>query len=225
MKIPTLIFLCMVFICGLHGLSDAASIPTGKIKDTTGNVTSTNKYVIPMINNNGTNIINILVQMIIETIHSIGQAIQNLLGGLLSPILNVLKRSLKLLEELLSEIMKIGNNGFDLLSNVGNLLECNLLGSDKIPSSVEISTNPLGSLKAVLCFFFERIIDTIEKITNNKLTQPIGIIFENIVPSLKELLQNVLDSHILSPTYSSLIHTLLQLYNMGILLNSLSNTI
>ncbi|XP_047359568.1 uncharacterized protein LOC124952945 isoform X2 [Vespa velutina] len=155
MKIPTLIFLCMVFICGLHGLSDAASIPTGKTMDTT----------------------------------------------------------------------EIGNNGFDLLSNVGNLLECNLLGSDKIPSSVEISTNPLRSLKAVLCFFFERIIDTTEKITNNKLVQPMGVIFENIVPSLKELLQNVLDSHILSPTYSSLIHTLLQLYNMGILLSSLSNTI
>lgn len=120
---------------------------------------------------------------------------------------------------------EIGNNGFDLLSNIGNLLECKLSGSDRIPSTVEIATNPLGSFKAVLCFILERIIDTTEKIRNNKLAQPIEIISENFVPSLKELMQNVLDSNLLSPTYYSLIRTILHLFDMGFFISLIRNAI
>lgn len=36
MKIPMLLFLCVVFICGLHGLSNAASILGGTATGTTG---------------------------------------------------------------------------------------------------------------------------------------------------------------------------------------------
>lgn len=36
MKIPMLLFLCVVFICGLYGLSDAASISAGTATGTTG---------------------------------------------------------------------------------------------------------------------------------------------------------------------------------------------
>lgn len=120
---------------------------------------------------------------------------------------------------------EIGNNGFDLLSNIGNLLECKLSGSDRIPSTVEISTNPLGSFKAVLCFILDKIIDTREKIRNNKLAQPIEIISENIVPSFKELLQNVLDSNLLSPTYYYLIRTILHLFDMGFFMSLIRNAI
>lgn len=70
-----------------------------------------------MMNNNGTDIINILQEMIIKTIYSFARAMKNLLGELFSPFLNLLERSLNTLEELLSEIVRTVAPTFNQICN------------------------------------------------------------------------------------------------------------
>ncbi|XP_043676205.1 uncharacterized protein LOC122632944 isoform X2 [Vespula pensylvanica] len=79
--------------------------------------TSSNENIVPMMNNNGTDIINILQEMIIKTIYSFARAMKNLLGELFSPFLNLLERSLNTLEELLSEIVRTVAPTFNQICN------------------------------------------------------------------------------------------------------------
>lgn len=115
---------------------------------------------------------------------------------------------------------EIGFNDVNLLSSISNLFQCNLLESDEIPSAIQISTNPIGSLRTAFCFTLERIIDTIKKIRNNNSLQSIEIIFDNILPTLKELLVNLSDSNILPSPSSYLIRNLLMLYDVSRLMRS-----
>ncbi|XP_043503865.1 uncharacterized protein LOC122525252 [Polistes fuscatus] len=109
----------------------------------------------------------------------------------------------------------VGSATKNLLPTINDVLGCNSSDSNNLPSTSELTDNPIKSVTKSLCYILSTVQDE-----SKSLTDIINDPLHTIIPPVMAVLKNLNESNIVPDPLNTLLHTILGLYDINRLIMS-----